>query len=133
MIDLNTLNGKRKFYYNDGVEDYEKLGKWFDVGVVRGCYINRGGLYGDSCTIIITYLDNERLITKGVNLPKHQLKNIERILDDDETIDVINGLGLSVKPVSYIPKGYKKECYTLEWVNTPKELRKKIEDSEVNF
>lgn len=137
MIDLKELNGGKRFSFNIDSKDldYEKLADTtFNVAVVRSVYINRGGLYGDSATAVVTYLDDKgNLIYKGINLPKHQNKNIERILADDDTIDLINRLGISISKRKYRSKAYNRDCYTVEWLSTPKELRDKINEGELPF
>lgn len=137
MLNLESLNGKK---FNFTVEEGKKLEymKLADVdfkeAIVRSLYINRGGLYGDSATAVVTYLkDDGSIKTIGVNLPKHQLKNVESILDDEETVDAINSKNLSIKPRKYHAKSYNKDAYTVEWAWTSKELKKEVSDEELPF
>lgn len=136
MLNLNELNGGKRFTFDLGDQEieYKKLNECgFDVAIVRSVYINRGGLYGDSATALVSFLKDGKVINEGVNLPKHQVKNIEKILDDDETINAINQLGLSIKPRKYRSTKYNKDCFTLEWVLTPKELKKAVQEVELPF
>lgn len=137
MIDLKELNGGKRFTYDTTERElkYEKLADTnFNVAIVRSVYINHGGIYGDSSTAIVSYLNEKsELITIGVNLPKHQNKNIERILDDDDTIDAINRLGLAISKRKYRSKAYNKDCYTVEWLSTPKDLKQSVTDKELPF
>lgn len=135
MLDLNELNGGKKFFYDTEIKEYKKLKDCdnMELGVVRALYINKGTLYGDSATAIVTTLNGNDLVSFGVNLPKHQVKNVEKILNDDDMINAINQLALSIKPRKYKAKNYNKDCYTVEWLNTPKELRSTIMDKEVAF
>lgn len=134
MLDLNELNGGKKFYFDEEIKDYKKLKDCeMEIGVIRALYINKGTLYGDSATAIVTVLEGNDLVSFGVNLPKHQVKNVEKILNDDDMINAINQLALSIKPRKYKAKNYNKDCYTVDWLNTPKELRSTIMDKEVAF
>lgn len=133
MIDLESLNVKRTFNFSGAVEDYRKLDNSFKIGVVRALFINKGGKYGDSATVIITYNDGNNLHDVGVNLPKHQLTNVEKLLNDYDMIDMINNYGLSIEPTRYHSNKYEIDGYTVNWINTPNELKELVKSNDIQF
>lgn len=134
MINLNELNNGRKFTFSTANNIvYKKLIDCdFDVAIVRAVYINEG-VYGETATAIVTYSRGSDLYTIGVNLPQHQLKNVKKILNDYDFVDLINSLGLSIKPIKYHSNKYNKDCMTLEWVYTSSDLKDVVEKNEIPF
>lgn len=132
MLDLKKLNGGSRFDYQEKVETYVKLDNLPGESIVRALYIN-DTKYGKSATAIVTYWDKDHFTTLGVNLPRHQVKNVELVLGDDDCIYNINSANLSITPHKYHSNTYNKDCFTIKWDNTSKELYAKFLDSEVEF
>lgn len=132
MLDIKKLNGGSRFDYQEKVEKYIKVDSLPSEAVVRALYTN-DTKYGKSATAICTFLKDGKFVTLGVNLPKHQVKNVLALLEDNDCIDLINGGRLSITPVKYHSGTYNKDCFTIKWDNTSKELYDAFLDDEVEF
>jgi len=85
---FNRANARR-FNFDAKGNQFTNLRKLWDMDkggeksyIVRACYINKRGHYGDE----------PMCITDGwnINLPKHLLKVIKDILSDDDAVETIN-------------------------------------------
>ena len=132
MLDLKQLNGGSRFDYQEKVDTYVKLDNLPGESIVRALYTN-DTKYGKSATAIVTYWDKDHFTTLGVNLPRHQVKNVELVLGDEDCINLINSAQLSITPSKYHSNTYNKDCFTVKWDNTSKDLYDKFLDSEVQF
>lgn len=132
MLDLKKLNGGSRFDYQEKVETYVKLDKLPGESIVRALYTN-DTKYGKSATAIVTYWDKDHFTTLGVNLPRHQVHNVELLLGDDDCINLINGSQLSITKVAYHSNTYNKDCFTVKWDSTSKKLYETFLDSQVDF
>lgn len=132
MLDIKKLNGGSRFDYQEKVEKYVKLDKVPGESIVRALYTN-DTKYGKSATAIVTYWDNDHFTTLGVNLPRHQVHNVELVLNDEDCINLINSAQLSITPAKYHSNTYNKDCFTIKWDSTSKDLYDKFLDGEVDF
>lgn len=74
--------------------------------IVRGCFINRGGKYGDSAALVCEGFN--------VNLPNHMLKEVEEILRSEQDIADINAGTVGAYAYEYTNRNGGKS-YSLRW------------------
>lgn len=76
---------------------------------VDGIFINNKSKYGSHPVIINTALD------MLVDLPKHMLDDVKKILEDPEDVELIKSgkVGFSIE--EYKDKNYGKTCYGVKW------------------
>ena len=77
--------------------------------IVRGLYINKKGKYGDAPVAISEDF--------SINLPSHLCDTVTEMLQDKELVEAINAGKFGLEVYSYVPKGYKKTCYSVKWVD----------------
>lgn len=75
---------------------------------VWGCYINKGGRYGDSAALICEGFN--------VNLPSHMLADIESIMNSQEDIDAINAGTVGAYVYEYVNRN-GGSSYSISWVD----------------
>lgn len=55
--------------------------------------------------------------TMYVNLPKHLNNDVKDIINDPEAIEQINAGKLAFKIYKYYNETYKKDCYSINWID----------------
>lgn len=75
---------------------------------VRGCYVNRGGRYGDSPALICEGFN--------VNLPNHMLQEVNDILQDPQDIADINAGRVWFYAYEYTNRN-GGSSYSIRWVD----------------
>ena len=80
---------------------------------VRGCFINRGGRYGDSPALICEGFN--------VNLPSHMLKEIDEIMQNDQDIADINAGKVGAYAYEYTNSRGGKS-YSIRWTDLPGDI-----------
>jgi len=109
---LNKTNAG-SFTFKAGEDfQYHKLSELYDpkqpqrVITVRGCFLNPKSKFSKA----VLYTDFDY-----VNLPKHEEKNIEEILNSQEAIDQINAGQLGFRIRTY--QGQNGTNYSVDWVD----------------
>lgn len=77
--------------------------------IVRGLYINKRGKYGDAPVAISEDF--------SINLPSHLCDAVTEMICDRELVEAINAGKFGLEVYEYIPKEYKKTCYSVKWVD----------------
>lgn len=77
--------------------------------VVYGLYINKKGKFDDAPVAISEDF--------SINLPPHLCDTVTEMLKDKELIEAINAGKFGLEVYSYVPKEYKKTCYSVKWVD----------------
>lgn len=80
---------------------------------VRGCFINKGGRYGDSPALICEGFN--------VNLPSHMIKDIQDILASDEDIAAINAGKVGAYVYQY-ENSRGGTSYSIRWIDLPGDI-----------
>lgn len=81
--------------------------------VVRGCFINRGGKYGDSAALVCEGFN--------VNLPRHMLEEIQDILGCQEDVDEINAGKVGAYAYEYENRNGGKS-YSIRWTDLSQDI-----------
>ncbi len=77
--------------------------------VVYGLYINKKSKFGDAPVAISEDF--------SINLPSHLCDTVTEMLKDKELVEAINAGKFGLEVYAYKPKGYKKTCYSVNWVD----------------
>lgn len=93
--------------YNENGSDDNKVYTIWAVYINEGKYGKQGLLVTDDCY---------------VNLPKHLNEDVESIRGDEEIIDQINKGQAGFTIYHYYSKKYKKDCFSINWVDIKPEL-----------
>lgn len=80
---------------------------------VRGCFINRGGRFGDSPALICEGFN--------VNLPSHMLKEIDEIMHSEQDIADINAGKVGAYAYEYTNSRGGKS-YSIRWKDLPGDI-----------
>lgn len=95
---------------------FKKLGTLFGEGVrtiqVFGFFFTKSDSFGLQPVAITSDC--------LVNLPTSERDTISEMLKDKETVKAIDNGECSLKIREYQNKKYKKTCYAVEYINTPK-------------
>ena len=106
-------NAPRFTFHAPDEFDYHKLSEFAadantdKVFNIRGFFIGQGTQYGKSPVVVTDFC--------YINLPKHMLDTVEKIMNDDETVDEINRGEAGFKIYSYTDK-YNKTSYSISFV-----------------
>ncbi len=76
---------------------------------VYGLYINKKGKFGDAPVAISEDF--------SINLPSHLCDTVTEMLHDKELVEAINAGKFGLEVYAYMPKEYKKTCYSVKWVD----------------
>lgn len=108
-------NNTKKFNFQAGSDfEFFNLQDLFTEGekdekfVVRGFWISEGTF--DKQPIAV--LDN-----CYVNLPPHLLKVVTEICADEEAVQQVNDGKLAFSIYKYYNEKYKKDCYSVNWID----------------
>lgn len=77
--------------------------------VVYGLYINKKGKFGDAPVAISDDF--------SINLPSHLCDTVTEMLHDKDLVEAINAGKFGLEVYAYTPKDYKKNCYSVKWVD----------------
>ena len=99
---------KVKELYDHGYT--EEKGRYITV---RGCFLNRGGRFGDSPALICEGFN--------VNLPSHMLKEIDEIMHNDQDIADINAGKVGAYAYEYTNSRGGKS-YSIRWTDLPGDI-----------
>lgn len=116
-MSISSLNkGKRIFTYQMPEDaEFISLKELFDengadkIYVLVGMYLSDKGNFGTQ-PILLTP-------THFVNAPKHLVDVVKDIVADETIVEQINAGNAGFKIQKYIDKKYKKECYSVEFVD----------------
>ena len=108
---ISKLNKGTRFIFSYNKENvkYFKTAEFVkafgldEVFMLRAAHINRGGRYGDSATLIVTPMDDDKVVY-GINTPGHMVNLVQEILDSDEFIDEIDSERAGVQAYEYQDK-----------------------------
>lgn len=108
---ISKLNKGTRFafsYDKEGVKYFKtaEFVKAFGLDKVfklRAAHINHGGRYGDSATLIVTAMDDDKAVF-GINTPSHMVNLVQEILDSAEFIDEIDSQRAGVQAYEYQDK-----------------------------
>lgn len=95
----------RQLYENNGADSVYR---------VLALFINDRGSYGDQPLALTPHY--------YVNLPQHLLDDVMKIMHDQDAIDQINAGRAGFKIRTYTSNKYKKNCYSIEWVDLNDDL-----------
>ena len=109
----NLYNTEIHFNINTEGFEYKTLEElYFSEDVVypvRGLYINKKGLYGDSPLLATDEY--------YVNLPQHMLDTVLDILEDKRAVHSINEGSVGFSIYQYTQRRYNKTCSNIKWVD----------------
>lgn len=136
MSILQFNNSKAYFTFKDTDNfEYKELESLYKEGSevvreVRALYINDNSMYGKAPLLVTSDC--------FVNLPSHMVSEIQDIVSHESIVQDINDGKVGFKIYKYFQKKYKKECYSIEWVEiVPSEIKDKefqvVDDKEVPF
>ena len=80
--------------------------------IIRGVYIN-DSKFGKQGLVVTSQC--------YVNLPNHLTNDIEQIRQDDSLVNQINEGQAGFKIYHYFSNKYNKNCFSINWVDVPKE------------
>lgn len=83
--------------------------KGVNTYVVHGLYINKKSKFGDAPVAISEDF--------SINLPSHLCDTVTEMLKDKELVEAINAGKFGLEVYAYVPKEYKKTCYSVKWVD----------------
>ena len=86
-----------------------------DVLNVLGCYINKKSVYGAEPIFIVKDRDSNIFF---VNMPKHKIETVNKILNNENMIRAINKGECYIEVVSYFSKKYNKQCSDFNFIDS---------------
>lgn len=115
MSFANKYNKGRKFSFDTTGLGYVSMHDLYNMNgadkvyTLRGIYINRKSMYGDTPV----FACSEGL----VNAPKHLLDTVSEILESAEDIQAINDGRVGFKVYTYTNEKINKACYGISFVD----------------
>jgi hypothetical protein len=119
-MSISKFNKGKKFSFNYDSKSIRFLKmadfiKEFGLNVnmiIKSCHISHGN-YGDGATFIVKTPAGEII---GINAPKHMVKDVQNILDDNEVIDQIDNEKAAISAYAYTDRD-GNERYSFNFVD----------------
>ena len=103
-------------------EDEKAISGKDTIFKVTGLFINNKSKYGAR-----PFLATPDFL---VDLPKHQLEDVKEMIADTEIINDINAGKVGFKVRTYYSEKYKKDCYSVLWVDREEGKVKDFREAE---